>query len=163
MGQDAGTMEESNRRKKMMWVALIVLAALFVPVALVATGGLQMWRESRAAREARAEHAEALRAALERAADVVLPVPTLLQESMELDVPMADFETELQRVVRLAHGVGGSVASWNDGEVVRIVANVPASAEDIFRQAVQRGVYDLRAEGETARMTVVQIVMRPKE
>jgi len=156
-------MEEGQRRKKVLMVVLVVLAALFVPVALLLGGGWQMWREHRATQHYQAEHAAALQAALERAADVVMPAPSLSGEEVELEVAMENFETELQRVIRLARGLGGSAASWNDGATVRIIANVPVSAAGLFRDALEGGVYDLRAEGEGPTMTVVTIVLRPAD
>jgi hypothetical protein len=60
-----------------------------------------------------------------------------------------DLEAELQRVVRLAGGLGGSASSWNDGKSVRIVANVPRTAEALFRESVSRGVYDLKSAGDS--------------
>jgi hypothetical protein len=75
----------------------------------------------------------------------------------------ADLEAELQRVVRLAGGLGGSASSWNDGKSVRIVANVPRTAETLFRESVGRGVYDLNSAGDSGPMTVVEVLLQPKK
>jgi hypothetical protein len=90
-------------------------------------------------------------------------VPTLTDEVIEVRMPASVLEAELQRVVRLAHGVGGGASSYNDGETVRIVANVPKSSESLFRQAVNSNVLSLTAAGESESMTIVQIVLRPEQ
>lgn len=148
-------------RKKLLITTAVVLAALALPVALAATGGLSMWKDWRARKNGEAAHREALQAALERAADVSMPVPRLTGDEIVREIPETDFERELQRVVRLAKGVGGSAAAWNDGESVRIVANVPQTAEGLFRESLDRGVYDIAAAGESKSLTVVQVLLRP--
>jgi hypothetical protein len=150
-------------RKKLLIVTAVVMAALALPLALAATGGWSMWKDWRDRKEMESAHRDAMQAALERAADVAMPVPRLTGEEVYRDIPVAEFEQELQRIVRLANGVGGSSASWNDGKSVRIVANVPQTAEDLFRQSLERGVYDIAAAGESKLMTVVQVVLRPVE
>ena len=120
-----------------------------------------MWQDYRDKSEMQTAYSEALRESLERAADVAMPVPTLTDDVITLEVPSDKFEPELQRVVRLAHGIGGSASSWNDGETVRIVASVPATSADVFRQAVQSNVLSMAAAGESDTMTVVQILLRP--
>jgi hypothetical protein len=42
-----------------------------------------------------------------------------------------------------------------------VVANVPSSAEVLFRESVQRGVYDLNAAGETGTMLMVEVLIKP--
>jgi len=81
--------------------------------------------------------------------------------AMVVELPVEKFEQELQRVVRLAAGVGGTASSWNDGKTVRVVANVPSSAEVLFRESVERGVYDLNAAGETGAMVMVEVLIKP--
>ena len=152
---------EPASRQKMIRMAVVVALALALPLALAIVGGWRMWTDYRARSEMQAAYSEALRESLERAADVAMPVPTLTDEAINLAVPADKFEPELQRVVRLAHGMGGSASSWNDGEAVRIVASVPASSADLFRQAVQSTVVSMAAAGESDTMTVVQIVLRP--
>lgn len=153
-------MDPSNRKKSVV-LALVIAAALALPLALLLAGGWSMWRDYRARAATEAAHREAMRESLERAADVVMPVPTLSDDVVQLEVPATKFEQELQRVVRLAHGIGGGAASWNDGESVRIVANVPATAEDLFREAVKGNVVSITAAGDSATKTVVQIILRP--
>ena len=152
---------ESDRRKKLIVTGLIVLFALVLPVALGVVGGWHMWRERQARQASQEEFNDALRQSLERAADVVLPAPSLGEGALTVECPAEKFESELQRVVRLAEGVGGAASSWNDGASVRVVASVPGSAETLFREAVERGVYDLNAAGEAGERTVVEVLIRP--
>ena len=150
-----------ERTKKRLLTVGVVLLALVLPVALAAFGGWSLWQERKARQAAQVEFNEALRQSLERAAEVVLPVPTLGEGALVVEYPTDKFEAELQRVVRLAKGVGGTASSWNDGETVRIVANVTRSAETMFRESVERWVYDLKAAGDTGAMTVVEVLLRP--
>ena len=62
----------------------------------------------------------------------------------------------------VARGLGGTASSWNDGEQVRILANVPTSAEELFRHAITNGVYDLNSATESKTLVVVEVVLRPK-
>ena len=149
--------QTADARKK-LFVVLIVCAALIDPIALAAVGG---WRMSKARQAADAEFADALRLSLERAANVVLPSPTLSDDAVVLSCPADDFEAELQRVVRLAKGLGGSASSWNDGTSVRVVANVPANSATLFRDAVKRGVFDIAGAGDSGPMEVVEVLLRP--
>jgi hypothetical protein len=126
-------MTSEDSRKSIVMMA-VVAAALLLPAAMVT---------------------------VERAADVVMPVPTLSGDVVELDCPPGAFEKELQRVVRLARGVGGTASAWNDGASVRITANVPPPAEKLFRESVSRGVYDIAAAGEAKPGAIVQVVLRP--
>ena len=139
----------------------VVLAALVVPLALAVYGGWTLWRGARPVPSADAAPSEALRAAAERAAEAALPVPTLGTEVIEIRCAPGRFEAELQRVVRLADGVGGAASSWNDGQSVRILANVPAPNEDVFREAVKRGFYDIAVAGEAKPLTVVEVLLKP--
>lgn len=152
---------QADPRPKVLLMVAVVLAALAVPAALLSYGGWRMWQERRASQAAESAHNEALRAALERAANVVMPVPQLTEAVVFIECPINRFEEELQRVVRLARGVGGSASSWNDGQQVRIVVNVPSSAADIFRDSVTRGVLSISAAGDKSAMEVVQVVLRP--
>jgi acylphosphatase len=150
-------------RKKMIFTAAVVLAAISLPVALLAGGAWSMWKDYRARNVMQAAYSEALRESAERAADVVMPVPTLTDQAIELSVPPGQLESELQRVIRLAHGIGGSAASWNDGRSVRIVANVPSTALELFRDAVNSNVVSMTAAGDSPSKTVVQILLKPAE
>jgi hypothetical protein len=116
-----------------------------------------MWK---ARQLADAQFAEALRISLERAANVVLPSPTLGADAVVLNCPADKFEAEVQRVVRLANGLGGSASSWNDGTSIRIVANIPSNSVDLFRDAVTRGVFDIAGAGQSGPMTVVEVLLR---
>lgn len=147
--------------RKLILIAAVVFAALLLPLGLLVFGVRGMWKERAEQRASQAQFSEALRLSLERAADVVLPVPTLGQGAMVVALPLEKIEHELQRVVRLAAGLGGTASSWNDGETVRVVANVPASAEVLFRQSVERGVYDLNAAGESGTMVMVEVLLQP--
>ncbi len=147
----------SPDQKKRLLVLLVVCAALIIPVALAAVGGWRMWK---ARQLADAQFAEALRISLERAANVVLPSPTLGADAVVLNCPADKFEAEVQRVVRLANGLGGSASSWNDGTSIRIVANIPSNSVDLFRDAVTRGVFDIAGAGQSGPMTVVEVLLR---
>lgn len=154
---------EPGARRKMIVTVAVVLAALSVPVALLAGGAWGMWKDYRARGAMQAAYSEALRESAERAADTVLPVPTLTDDAIEVRVPAGQLEPELQRIIRLAHGIGGSAASWNDGRSVRIVANVPSSASELFRDAVNSNVVSMTAAGDSRTKTVVQILLRPAD
>lgn len=147
--------------RKLTIIAGVVFAALLLPLGLLVFGVRGMWQERAEQRAAEAQFSEALRQSLEKTADVVLPVPTLGERAMLVELPMEKFEEELQRVLRLAAGVGGTASSWNDGESVRVVANVPSSAEVLFRESVDRGVYDLNAAGESGAMVMVEVLIKP--
>jgi len=149
------------RIRKLIIIAAVVFAALLLPLGLLVFGVLGIWKERAEQRASQAQFSEALRLSLEKAADVVLPVPTLGEGAMVVALPLEKFEDELQRVVRLAAGVGGTASSWNDGETVRVVANVPSSAEVLFRESVERGVYDLNAAGESGTMVMVEVLLQP--
>jgi hypothetical protein len=156
---DAGM--DNVRIRKLIIIAVVVLAALLLPLGLIISGVRGMWKERAEQRAAEAQFSEALRQSLEKAADVLLPAPTLGEGAMAVELPMEKIEDELQRVVRLAAGVGGTASSWNDGETVRVVANVPSSVEVLFRESVERGVYDLNAAGETGPMVMVEVLLKP--
>jgi type II secretory pathway pseudopilin PulG len=149
--------------KKRSVMLALVLAALVLPLALVIVSGRSMWEQRQARQEAQTEFNQALRQSLERAAETVLPVPTLGDNALVVECRTTDLEAELQRVVRLAGGLGGSASSWNNGKSVRIVANVPRTAETTFRESVSRGVYDLNSAGDSGPMTVVEVLLKPKK
>ncbi len=149
--------------KKRIVILALVLAALVLPLALVIVSGRSMWEQRQARQEAQTEFNEALHQSLERAAETVLPVPTLGDNALVVECRTTDLEAELQRVVRLAGGLGGSASSWNNGKSVRIVANVPRTAETIFRESVSRGVYDLNSAGDSGPMSVVEVLLKPKK
>ena len=152
---------DNPRIRKLIIIAAVVFAALLLPLGLLVFGVRGIWKERAEQRASQAQFSEALRLSLEKTADVVLPAPTLGEGAMVLALPLEKFEDELQRVVRLAAGVGGTASSWNDGETVRVVANVPSSAEVLFRESVERGVYDLNAAGESGTMVMVEVLLQP--
>ena len=152
---------DNPRIRKLIIIAAVVFAALLLPLVLLVFGVRGMWKERVEQRASQAQFSEALRLSLEKTADVVLPAPTLGEGAMVVALPLEKFEDELQRVVRLAAGVGGTASSWNDGETVRVVANVPSSAEVLFRESVERGVYDLNAAGESGTMVMVEVLLQP--
>ena len=141
----------------------VVIAALALPLALAVVGGRAMWQDRRAKQEAQTQFNEGLRQSLERAAETVLPTPTLGTDALVVNCKMEELESELQRIVRLAEGLGGSASSWNDGKTVRVVANVPGSTETLFRESVSRGVYDLNSAGDAGPMAVVEVLIKPKK
>ena len=152
---------DNLRIRKLIIIAAVVFAAILLPVALLVFGVRGMWKERAEQRASQAQFSDALRQSLEKTADVVLPAPTLGEGAMVVALPLEKFENELQRVLRLAAGVGGTASSWNDGETVRVVANVPSSAEVLFRESVERGVYDLNAAGESGTMVMVEVLLQP--
>lgn len=152
---------DNPRIRKLIIIAAVVFAALLLPLVLLVFGVRGIWKERAEQRASQAQFSEALRLSLEKTADVVLPAPTLGEGAMVVALPLEKFEDELQRVVRLAAGVGGTASSWNDGETVRVVANVPSSAEVLFRESVERGVYDLNAAGESGTMVMVEVLLQP--
>jgi hypothetical protein len=154
-------MRNLSAKKKVLLALSVVALALVLPLALAVSGAFGLWREHRARQEERAEFDGALRESLERAADTLWPAPTLGDEAVVLECPPDRLESELQRVVRLVRGAGGTASSWNDGETVRVVAGVPRSAEELFRRAVQGGVFDLASAGETKPIVMVEVVLRP--
>jgi hypothetical protein len=158
-GRVAAMLDEKDKKRVIM--GAVVLLAFALPLSLAVVGGWGIWRGNQERKEAQVEFDAALQQSLERAADVVLPVPTLGEGAIVVECVPEKFEAELQRAVRLAKGVGGTASSWNDGETVRIVANVPASAEVMFRESIERGVYDLKAAGDGGAMTVVEVLIRP--
>lgn len=97
---------DKPRMRKLILIAAVVFAALLLPLGLLVFGVRGMWKERAEQRASQAQFSEALRLSLERAADVVLPVPTLGQGAMVVALPLEKIEHELQRVVRLAAGLG---------------------------------------------------------
>lgn len=149
-----------DRQKKILIAAGVALLALALPTALVLTGTLKMWGETRTPELAPGQ-ASALREAAERAVDAALPVPTLSADAVEVECPPENIEAEVQRVVRLASGVGGAASSWNDGQTLRIIAKVPEDADAIFRDAVKRGIYDMKVARGSRETSVVEVLIKP--
>lgn len=149
--------------KKRLMVTAVVLVALALPAALAVYGGLKMWQEHRQAQAPGSVVSEQLREAAERAADAVMPAPTLGADAVIVECDPREIEAQVQRVVRLAGGVGGSSSAWNDGSSVRIVAKVPSSSESLFRDLVARHVYDIAISGNEHASAVVEVLVRPKQ
>jgi len=152
-----------DAQKKRTTMMLVVAGALLLPVALAVAGGWAMWMaRPPAPGEPSPEQVEQLRAAVERAAETALPVPRFLSsDAIVIECPEDGFEKEVQRVVRLATGLGGSASSYNDGATVRIVATVPEGNAAVFRDALQRGVYDIAAAGGGKPTTIVEVLLKP--
>ena len=147
-------------QKKMMIAAVVAALALALPLALAVIGTMKMWEESRA-RPPIEPVSSALQEAAERAAEAVLPVPTLAANAETVECRPGQLEAEVQRVVRLASGVGGVASSWNDGRTIRIIAKVPADAESIFREAVKKGLYDLKVAKAGVQTSIVEVLISP--
>jgi len=158
--QDVRVLTESG--KKMLIAAAVAALALALPLALAVIGGRKVWEESRARPPAEID-TSGLQEAAERAAEAALPVPTLAADAEELACAPDKLEAEVQRVVRLAGGVGGVASSWNDGQSVRIIAKIPADTESIFREAVSKGIYDLQIAKTTTQTTIVEVLIKPAE
>jgi len=88
-------------------------------------------------------------------------VPTLAADALVIECGADRLEPEVQRVVRLAVGVGGAASSWNDGVTIRIIAKIPADTETVFRDAVSRGLYDMRIAQGSSATTVVEVLIKP--
>jgi hypothetical protein len=152
----------SEAKKKMLLAAAVAVLALALPVALAVVGGMKLWEETRSSPAAEPD-TSGLREAAERAAEAALPVPTLAANAETLECAPEKLESEVQRVVRLADGVGGVASSWNDGQSVRIIAKIPGDTESIFRDAVSQGIYDLQIAKTTAQTTIVEVLIKPAQ
>jgi hypothetical protein len=144
----------------MLIAAAVAAVALSLPLALAVVGGAKIWEETRK-RPAADPDTSGLREAAERAAEAALPAPTLAADAEILKCAPEDLEAQVQRVVRLAGGVGGVASSWNDGKTVRIIAKIPTDTESIFRDAVTRGLYDMRVAHGAQATTVVEVLIEP--
>ena len=144
----------------MLIAAGVAALALALPLALTVIGGMKLWEETRAQPEA-APDTSGLREAAERAAEAALPAPTLASDAEILRCPPDELEAQVQRVVRLAGGVGGVASSWNDGKSIRIIAKIPTDTESLFRDAVARGLYDMRVAHGAQTTTVVEVLIEP--
>jgi hypothetical protein len=152
----------TERQKKILVAIGVTALALSLPVALAVIGGSKMWRESKAP-QLSPEHSAALKEAAERAADAALPVPTLAADAVVIECAPDETESEVQRVVRLSGGVGGAASSWNDGVSIRIIAKIPGDADGIFRDAVTRGIYDMKIAKGSEETTIVEVLIKPTE
>ena len=152
----------TERQKKILVAVGVTALALSLPVALAVIGGSKMWRESKAP-QLSPEHSAALKEAAERAADAALPVPTLAADAVVIECAPDETESEVQRVVRLSGGVGGAASSWNDGVSIRIIAKIPGDADGIFRDAVTRGIYDMKIAKGSEETTIVEVLIKPTE
>ena len=88
-------------------------------------------------------------------------MPTLASDAEILRCAPDELEAQVQRVVRLAGGVGGVASSWNDGKALRIIAKIPTDTESLFRDAVARGLYDMRVAHGALTTTVVEVLIEP--
>lgn len=150
----------TEKQKKILVAVGVTVLALALPVALAVIGGAKMWEE-RKTPQLSPEHSAALREAAERAADAALPVPTLAADAVVIECAPDETEPEVQRVVRLSGGVGGAASSWNDGVSIRIIAKIPADAENVFRDAVTRGIYDMKIAKGSEETTIVEVLIKP--
>jgi hypothetical protein len=150
----------TERQKKILAAIGVTALALSLPVALAVIGGTKMWSERQAA-QLSPEHSAALKEAAERAADAALPVPTLAANAAVIECTPDKTESEVQRIVRLSGGVGGAASSWNDGVSIRIIAKIPADAESVFRDAVARGIYDMKIAKGSEETTIVEVLIKP--
>ena len=152
----------TEKQKKILVAIGVTTLALSLPVALAVIGGSKVWRESTAP-QLSPEHSAALKEAAERAADAALPVPTLAADAVVIECAPDETESEVQRVVRLSGGVGGAASSWNDGVSIRIIAKIPGDADGIFRDAVTRGIYDMKIAKGSEETTIVEVLIKPTE
>lgn len=149
--------DPASAKAKMIWLVMIALA---VPVALIAVAAWMMLRgEQRPTTDP--VRAAAMQAAIEKAAETVMPVPSMGSDVLTVECSADKMEQEVQRVVRLARGVGGSASSWNNGEVIRIIAKIPSGSAALYHEAVSRGYYDAAAAGDEGAKAIVEVVIRP--
>ena len=146
----------------MLIAAVVAGTALALPLALAVVGGMKMWQETRS-RPPVEPDTSALQQAAERAAEAALPAPTLAADAETVECAPGKLEAEVQRVVRLAGGVGGVASSWNDGKTIRIIAKIPSDAEALFRDAVTKSIYDLHTAKTTTQTTIVEVLIKPAE
>jgi nucleotide-binding universal stress UspA family protein len=152
----------TEKQKRILVAIGLTALALSLPVALAVIGGTKVWRESKTP-QLIPEHSAALKEAAERAADAALPVPTLASDAVVVECAPEELEAQVQRVVRLSGGVGGAASSWNDGSTIRIIAKIPADSESVFRDAVTRGIYDMKIAQGSDETTVVEVLIKPTE
>jgi hypothetical protein len=78
-----------------------------------------------------------LTASLQKTAETALPAPTLEADEIHLSAPASEHEALANNVVMLATQSGGSAAKAPPDEAgITVLADLPASKEDEFRQAV---------------------------
>jgi anti-sigma factor RsiW len=78
-----------------------------------------------------------LTASLQKTAETALPAPTLTADQIHLSAPASEHEALANNVVMLATQCGGSAAKAPpDNAGITVLADIPASREDEFRQAL---------------------------
>lgn len=145
---------------KVLFMACVVFIALALPISLLVIGGGKMWRERNASPPLPAEVADSLRASAERAANAALPTPTLGNERLTVECPPERVEIEVRRIVKLTRNVGGAASLWRDASATRVLANIPESTEEAFRQAVRDGTEDLAAAGSPIPTVIVDVLIQ---
>ncbi len=146
-------------------VLLVVLAALALPLSLALWGGWDMWRSARAPANAPAEPAPALRGVVEAVADQALPAPVIEQVALQVRAAPGEGRAEMDRIVRLAGGLGGEATGIPQDGGFRLIAKVPSAALPMFRTAVETGIRDIAAGQAVGPLETVEIVVReePRE
>lgn len=153
---------KSEAVNKVLLMVVLVFVALALPLGLVVFGGRKMWQEY-TAKPLPVETSAALRASVERSANAVFPAPTLGEDVLTVESTVAKFEEEVTRITRLAHEVGGTASLWKGETRTRVLASVPVSGEDVFREAVRHGTKDMVIAGAPKPTTVVEVVVQVKK
>lgn len=151
---------KSGAGSKVLWMLALVFVALMLPLVLVVSGGWKMWQEHRAVAPLPAETSAALRDSVERAANAVLPTPTLGEGMLTIDCSPDQLEKETARIIHLVEGVGGVASLWKEEARVKVLANVPASMEDAFREAVRHNMSHLTVAADSQPTVVVEVLLR---
>lgn len=89
-------------------------------------------------RETRGEpNIDALKAVLERSADEVLPPPTVANTEILLETPTAQRDAEIERIVSIATGLGGTALRSESAEGdLEVLAQIPVGKIADFRAQV---------------------------
>lgn len=114
--------------------ALLVLVNVLVGIAFIIGNKDARRPADRRAREMALR--QQLTASLQKTAETALPAPTLANEIF-LSAPASEREAMANNVVMLANQCGGSAAKAPpDDEGITVLADLPASREDEFRNAL---------------------------
>jgi len=114
---------------------LLVLVNVLVGIAFIIGKNGAGKSDDRLAREMAMR--QQLTASLEKTAESALPAPTLIANEIFLFAPANEREAMANNVVMLATQCGGSAAKAPpDDEGITVLADLPASREDEFRNAL---------------------------
>lgn len=122
-------------RRLMAVFALLVLVNVLVGIAFIIGKNKSEKPGDLRARELAMR--QQLTASLQKTAETALPAPTLEADEIFLSAPAREREALANNVVMLATQSGGSAAKAPpDADGITVLAEIPASREDEFRQAL---------------------------